>query len=371
MAMTDAQFGLLTSIFLWVYAGFSPLGGLLADRVGRQRVILGSLLFWSAATWLSGHARSFDQLFLARGLMGVSEACYIPAALALIADYHRGPTRSLATGLHMSGTYTGAALGGVGGYLAELLRLALRVHVVGRGGSGLRTGADVLSAGRAVSTAARGRTAHRPTAGRQPVWASLFGQLRILRAAGAERVRGRGELGGLRLAADVSERTFFARSGCGGDVGDRLYPSGFPGGARWPAAAWADRWSRRRRQGRALVPAIGYFAAAPCLFLAASTHALPVAIAGMAVFGLRARLLRRQPDAHAPRPRRPAALRHRIRIPELYRIGCRRVDGLGRRRDEGSPRGPGTCLSRQCGRAADHGRHAPPARAFAAGARPK
>ena len=32
MAMTEAQFGLLTSIFLWVYAAFSPLGGLLADR---------------------------------------------------------------------------------------------------------------------------------------------------------------------------------------------------------------------------------------------------------------------------------------------------------------------------------------------------
>ena len=45
--------------------------------------------------------------------MGVSEACYIPAGLALIADYHRGTTRSLANGLHMSGIYVGAALGGV------------------------------------------------------------------------------------------------------------------------------------------------------------------------------------------------------------------------------------------------------------------
>lgn len=51
--------------------------------------------------------------------MGISEACYIPAALALIVDYHRGPTRSLATGLHMSGVYAGAALGGIGGYIAE------------------------------------------------------------------------------------------------------------------------------------------------------------------------------------------------------------------------------------------------------------
>ncbi len=51
--------------------------------------------------------------------MGISEACYIPAALALIVDYHRGSTRSLATGIHMTGMFTGGALGGLGGIIAE------------------------------------------------------------------------------------------------------------------------------------------------------------------------------------------------------------------------------------------------------------
>jgi hypothetical protein len=36
-----------------------------------------------------------------------------------IADYHRGSTRSLATGLHMSGIYAGIALGGMGGWMAD------------------------------------------------------------------------------------------------------------------------------------------------------------------------------------------------------------------------------------------------------------
>src|SRR5438045_2345803 len=45
--MSDAKFGLLTSVFLWVYAAVSPLGGFLADRIGRRRVIITSLLFWS------------------------------------------------------------------------------------------------------------------------------------------------------------------------------------------------------------------------------------------------------------------------------------------------------------------------------------
>ena len=119
IAMTDAQFGLLTSVFLWVYGALSPLGGFIADRFSRKWVIIGSLGVWSVVTWLTGHVQTFEQMFAARALMGVSEAFYIPAGLALIADMHHGATRSRATGIHMSGVYAGAALGGLGGYVAE------------------------------------------------------------------------------------------------------------------------------------------------------------------------------------------------------------------------------------------------------------
>src|SRR3954466_10031927 len=105
--MTEAQFGLLTSVFLWIYGILSPTCGFLADRLSRRRVIFFSLLVWSAVTWLTGHAQTFNQLFWARAAMGISEACYLPAALALITDYHRGATRSFATAIHGTGIYAG------------------------------------------------------------------------------------------------------------------------------------------------------------------------------------------------------------------------------------------------------------------------
>ncbi|MDP2338849.1 MAG: MFS transporter, partial [Bacteroidota bacterium] len=117
--MSDAKFGLLTAVFLWVYGILSPFAGFLADRFNRSRVIIMSLFVWSAVTWLTAYATTFEQLLATRALMGISEACYIPAALALISDYHKGTTRSLAIGIHMAGIMVGQSLGFIGGWIAE------------------------------------------------------------------------------------------------------------------------------------------------------------------------------------------------------------------------------------------------------------
>ncbi|MBR5523379.1 MAG: MFS transporter [Akkermansia sp.] len=116
--MTQAQFGMVTSAFLIVYAALSPVGGYLADRFSRSFIIMCSLVVWSVVTWMTGKSETYEELLFWRAMMGVSEAFYIPAALALITDYHRGGTRSLATGLHMSGIYAGQALAGCGALMA-------------------------------------------------------------------------------------------------------------------------------------------------------------------------------------------------------------------------------------------------------------
>lgn len=115
----EAAWGKILALFKWTYAFLSPLGGYVADRFGRRGVIVASLFFWSLVTWLTGQVTTYDQLLVARALMGISEAFYIPAALALIADYHVGPTRSRAIGLHQMGIYAGVILGGFSGYVAE------------------------------------------------------------------------------------------------------------------------------------------------------------------------------------------------------------------------------------------------------------
>lgn len=115
---TATNFGRLMAIFLWIYAFMSPLAGMIADRVNRKWLIVGSLFVWSAVTLSMGYAQTFDQLYWLRALMGVSEALYIPAGLSLIADYHQSKTRSLAIGIHMTGLYMGQALGGFGATIA-------------------------------------------------------------------------------------------------------------------------------------------------------------------------------------------------------------------------------------------------------------
>jgi MFS family permease len=111
-------FGVLMAVFLYIYGVMSPIAGIVADRSNRKWLIVGSLFVWSAVTYGMGMAHDYATLLVLRAIMGFSEALYIPTALSLIADYHTGKNRSLAIGLHMTGLYTGQALGGFGATLA-------------------------------------------------------------------------------------------------------------------------------------------------------------------------------------------------------------------------------------------------------------
>ena len=126
-----ANFGRLMAVFLWVYGLMSPLSGIIGDRVNRKWLIVGSLCVWSGVTYLMGYATTFNQLYWLRGIMGISEALYLPAALSLIADFHKDKTRSLAVGIHMTGLYVGQAIGGFGATFAAIYSWHTTFHWFG------------------------------------------------------------------------------------------------------------------------------------------------------------------------------------------------------------------------------------------------
>lgn len=120
LRMSNLALGLVGSVFLWVYGGLSPFVGYLGDRFNRRNIIVATLALWSLVTFATGFARTSAEIIALRGLMGVSEACYMPAALGLISDHVPPQRRSTAVGLHQTGIYFGAAIGGsFAGYVAE------------------------------------------------------------------------------------------------------------------------------------------------------------------------------------------------------------------------------------------------------------
>lgn len=125
------NFGLLMAIFLWIYALMSPISGIIADRLNRKKMIIASLFVWSGVTMAMGYATTFNQIYVLRGIMGFSEAFYIPAALSLIADYHQGKTRSFAIAIHTTGIYLGQALGGFGATISKHFSWHFTFHSVG------------------------------------------------------------------------------------------------------------------------------------------------------------------------------------------------------------------------------------------------
>ncbi len=128
------NFGRLMAVFLWIYGLMSPVAGIIGDRLNRKWLITGSLFVWSGVTFAMGYTHDYNVLYVLRAIMGVSEALYIPAGLSLIADYHQGPTRSLAVGIHMTGLYMGQALGGFGATVAESLSWQKTFHYFGIAG---------------------------------------------------------------------------------------------------------------------------------------------------------------------------------------------------------------------------------------------
>lgn len=305
---SDANWGRMLGQFKWVYAFLSPIGGYIADRFSRRFTICGSLFVWSVVTWCTGHVTTYDGLLVTRSLMGISEAFYIPAALALIADYHTGNTRSRAIGIHQMAIYVGVIVGGFSGYLADAPTLGWRFAFDACGLAGVLYALPLAFLLRDAPKAVG-------AVGAAPALPDEAGS-GASQAAGA----GPGEEGGrrsspLRAVAELLGNgsfillvLYFTLPALAGWVVRDWMPAilkqqfhigqgkaGVSATLYWQSAAilgamvggWlADRWMRRHLRGRIFVSAIGMCLIIPAMFGVGNAGSLLVAVAFLVLFGL-------------------------------------------------------------------------------------
>lgn len=279
LAATSTQLGLVGTVFLWTYGLLSPAAGYLADRFGRVRIILIGLVVWSIVTWLTGHVRTIEELLWTRALMGISEACYLPAALALVVSAHPEKTRSLAAGIHQSGLYSGVILGGVwGGWMGE-------TH-------GWRAAFTVLGAVGVVYFIVLFiflRRQSEPSSGAVP--RPMHGLAELLRNPAFLRLGATFGLVGVAnwlvytwLPVFLVENFSLGLAAAGFSATFYLQVASYVGILLGGFAS--DRWQQVSPRGRILTQVIGLGLAAPFLFILGSTKMFPILVLGLIVFGL-------------------------------------------------------------------------------------
>ena len=166
------NFGRLMAIFLWIYGCISPFAGAIADRISRKWLLIGSLTVWSGVTLAMGFCTTYNQIYVLRALMGISEALYIPAGLSLIADYFTGSSRSLAVGIHMTGLYLGQAVGGFGATIAAAFSWQQTFLCFGIAGVAYAALLAIMLEDRRNEKSECGPDAAEPPA-KEPVWKSF------------------------------------------------------------------------------------------------------------------------------------------------------------------------------------------------------
>ena len=118
---SDAQLGILTTVFLLAYMVAAPLVGWMGDRYPRKYIVIFGIAIWSGFTFLSWLVRDYNQLLFRHTIVGIGEASYAAIAPTLIADSFPMAKRGRMLSIFYVGLPFGTAAGYlVGGYFSHL-----------------------------------------------------------------------------------------------------------------------------------------------------------------------------------------------------------------------------------------------------------
>jgi ACS family hexuronate transporter-like MFS transporter len=105
--LSNAQYGLILTVFSIAYAACAPFAGMLIDRIGLNRAIGVAVGVWSCAGICTGFTRGLGGLLGCRGVLGMSEAAGIPGAGKAIYRYLLPAERALGNAWNQAGVSLG------------------------------------------------------------------------------------------------------------------------------------------------------------------------------------------------------------------------------------------------------------------------
>lgn len=263
LQVSDTALGFLTGFAFAVFYTFAGLPlARIADRWVRRSLIAISLATWSVMTAVSGLARNFTDLAIARISVGIGEAGASPSAHSILSDYFPPAKRATVLAIYASGIYVGVGLGyWLGGWINDMYGWRTAFFVVGLPGVFM-----ALLVRFTIREPARGMSERHVTAPQvytlKETWrffSSLPTGRRLALAAGFHAFVSYG------LGAWIP--AFFVRVHhmTPGELGGWLsWITALGGGGGTFFGGWiADRWVRHQPQARTYVAMIGVVFAIP------------------------------------------------------------------------------------------------------------
>lgn len=284
LGLTDANMGLVATVLLAVCGILVPIAGFVGDRFNKKRIIIASLLVWSAATLVTGCSVSLVHLVLLRSVAtGGGEAFYFPSASALIGEYH-DRTRATALSIHQTAVYVGIICSGyLAGAIADLYGWRMAFYVFGGFGIALAGVLFYRLKKPAAQKAERG--AHSAGTGVREALLAVFRKpsfiLLALAFSGMNFV-GVGFL--VWMPTFLHEKYGFSLSRAGFDATFYHHIAAFVGVLA--AARVTDALTEEIKGIRAIVPMLGLLAGAPFIYLMGQSGSLPVLYVTLVLFGL-------------------------------------------------------------------------------------